>query len=110
MSKEYRKEVEKLFDAAVDNVEIEEGIYRKELLLWGDDVDNLITQLCQLRPKNQVVIAEGEIENLRVIDEFDKPVTFEIAFAELNCFNEELLNEKLDKKKKIKVIIILEEE
>lgn len=57
MSKEYldRKEIQKIFDDVTDNYEIEEGIYKKELLLLGDQVDNLITQICQLKPKNQVI-------------------------------------------------------
>lgn len=100
MSKEYldKGEVGEIFDVVIDNVEIEEGIYRKELLLWGDDIDNLIDQICQLKPKNQVVVAEGKIRKIYYSVNFIK-----IDFAGLP--EKIALGKSLPKNKLVKIIL-----
>jgi len=65
------------------------------------DDTKLITQICQLKPKNQVVIAEGEIDNIKWESPYNKIVFY---FKNLP----EMIGIKIIKNKKVK--IILEEE
>lgn len=53
------KKIDRIFATVTDNIEIQEGVWRKELVLWGDDIKNLKDQICQLIPEGEV-IAEGK--------------------------------------------------
>jgi len=74
-------------------------------LEWNKFIDFILS----LIPEEGEVIAGGEIKELKVIDELNKPVIFEIEFDKLSYFREERLWEKLDNKKKVKIQIIIRE-
>jgi len=60
MSKEYRKEVELKIRTVIN-------LWEEQPLINDDQIEELINlyyELCQLKPKNQVVIAEGEIMDI----------------------------------------------
>ena len=65
MSKEYldRKEVERIiYNLERDICDCTTINLTDIATKWNDNLDKAITQICQLKPKNQVVIAEGEVK------------------------------------------------
>jgi len=94
MSKEYRKEVELKIRTVIN-------LWEEQPLINDDQIEELINlyyDICQLQPKNQVVIAEGKLDNIKWESPYNKLVFY---FKDLP----KRIGIKIIKNRKVKIIL-----